>query len=246
MAKTVAIVNEDGGVGKSTTAFYLSRSLASKGKRVLLVDFDPLSDLPSALNLNLTGEHSFVDYLVSVAKDLKSDLAIDEMLRDEGLIYPTEYGFDVLSSGADLVSLEMKLLNVDSREFVLKRMLDGLTSNYDFIIIDTPSSCGLLTENALVSADYVLIPVRCNYDANKVLTGMLQTIISVRNQANGRLSILGILLTRCNPQGRTVAKISRELKTIYGEMMFTTLIFERMDVLEQYNALADEVMKRSL
>ena len=186
--RIIAVANQKGGVAKTTTSVNLAASLSSQGKRVLLIDLDPQGGCAVCLGQDTSKlDRTIYDVLVSSVDITK-------------VVMETAYGFDLVPSNIDLAGAEVELKQMLSQESVLKRRLQGLIETYDYIIIDTPPSLGILTVNALTAAQYVLIPVSCEYMALRGLKMLLDTIESVQKVTNPTLQILGILATKYDPR----------------------------------------------
>lgn len=213
MAKIIAICNQKGGVGKTTTAINLSVFLSFVGKRILLVDIDPQGNATSGLGIN---KHN-------IQKSVY-DLVIDE-LDPRTIIIGT--GIDNLSlvpSTLGLTGAEVELVGIMGREYRLKKAIAAISADYDFIIIDCPPSLGLLTINALATAQSVLIPIQCEYYALEGLSQLVNTINLVKENINSSLYIEGVLLTMADYRTNLTNEVIKEVKAFFKEKVYQTVI----------------------
>lgn len=206
----IAIANQKGGVGKTTTCANLGIGLANEGKKVLLVDCDPQGSL--TISLGNTQPDQLQLTLSTVLGKAMNDM---ELTHEEGILHHQE-GVDLVPANIELSGLEVSLVNVMSREKILKKYLDGIKLGYDYILLDCMPSLGMLTVNTLAAADSVLIPVQAQYLSAKGLEQLLQTINKVRKQINPKLKIDGILLTMVDNRTNDAREISALLRETYG------------------------------
>jgi chromosome partitioning protein len=213
MGRILAVSNQKGGVGKTTTAINLAASLAAAEQKTLLVDLDPQGNAGSGLGIDratLTG--SIYDCLV------------DERPLGE-VIQPTELRFlDVVPATPDLTGAEVELVNVDARERRLERVLAEVARGYDAVLIDCPPSLGLLTLNALVAADAVLIPLQCEYYAMEGLAQLLSTVEAVQGSLNRRLTVEGIVLTMFDPRANISRQVADEVRRVFPKLVFDAVV----------------------
>ena len=212
-ATIMAVVNQKGGTGKTTTCENLGIGLANEGKRVLLVDTDPQASLTIVLG------HPRPDDLPVTLTDLMAKVMQDQPIAPKEGILSHEEGVDLVPANITLSGMEVSLVNAMSRETVLRQVLDALKFQYDYILLDCMPSLGMLTVNALAASDQVLIPVQANYLSAKGLEQLLQTVNKVKRQINPKLRIEGILLTMVDFRTNFAKEISTLIRDTYGSKL---------------------------
>ena len=251
MARIIGVINAKGGVGKTTTANNLGAYLAAMGKYVLLVDLDPQANATSGMGFHLADEHLNLYHTMIDGQEPEA------IIQKSAL-----FGFDVLPAAPNLAGATVELVDMEEREYRLKKVLDKIRTNYDYILIDSPPSLGLLTINGLVAAERVIIPVQCEYYALEGLTQLFKTVDLVKNSLNPQLKILGVLLTMYDKRNKLANEIVLEVKKNFPGRVFDTIIprsvslaeapgfgktilqfDERSKGAQAYKELAEEIIK---
>lgn len=213
MGRIIAITNQKGGVGKTTTAINLSACLAEAGQRVLAVDFDPQGNTTSGLGL----EKGNLDNTVY-------ELLMGECKLEECIFQSVQERLDVMPSDMDLSGAEIELLDIQNKESILKDYLEKVEDKYDFIIIDCPPSINLLTINALTAADTVIVPIQCEYYALEGLSQVLKTVALVQKKMNPRLEIEGVVFTMYDSRTNLSLEVVENVKEHLNQNIYKTII----------------------
>ena len=250
MGRIIAVVNQKGGVGKTTTAINLTAALHSRGVKVLLCDFDPQANATSGLGI----DKRKIKYSIY-------DVTINDIPAEEAIVH-TEYG-DVLPADADLAGATVELISADQREMQLEKALRPLKKKYDIIFVDCPPSLELLTLNGLCAADGILVPVQCEYFALEGLSDLMGTLRMVKKRLNPRLEIFGVALTMFDGRTNFSTQVAQEVRRHFPGKVFTTVIPRNIRLAEApshgmpvtaydrlsrgaiaYKAMAEEVHKK--
>ncbi len=248
----ISIANQKGGVGKTTTSINLSAALAIAGKKVLLIDLDPQGNSSITFLQQERIEHSIYDFLT------ENNVEFDKVIHKTAVA-----GLDILPSRINLAKFESKLLGEFDAPFRLKDRLEGVMKTYDYIIIDTPPTLGLITVNALVASNFLIIPIQPSYFALEGTDDLLETVDKIKSRPNPNLSILGVVITLMDKRTTLSRDINEQIKQVFGDKVFGTVISKSVRLEEspayketifsfaphssgaiEYNKLCQEVINR--
>ena len=221
MGKVISVVNQKGGVAKTTTSVNLGASLAMAEKRVLIVDMDPQANSTSGLGLGKYSDENDVYHLIAGLK------TADDVIHDTGLEF-----LKVVPANKNLVGAELELVDEEEREFMLKKALTPLKDKFDYILIDSPPSLGLLTINSMVAADELFIPVQAEYFALEGVSELLDTMQRVKGAFNPELEINGFLLTMVDSRTTLSSQVEEEVREAFGDLVYETVIPRNIRIAE--------------
>jgi len=252
MARVISVTNQKGGVGKTTTSINLAASLVKRGKRIMLIDMDPQGNASVGCGVDLN----------EIESTIYDVLLLDSSVKDA--IVKTECGVDVLTANGDLAGAQVELLNEIGRELRLQKALEPVQNDYDIIFIDCPPALNVLTINALVASNSVMIPMQCEYFALEGLSALIATIRKIRETLNPQLRIEGLLRTMFDKRNSLSKEVSKQLQTHFGDKVYETIVPRNITLAEApsygepvisydpsskgakaYIALADEILAKS-
>ena len=213
MGRAIAIANQKGGVGKTTTSINLSATLAEKGKKVLVIDTDPQGNTTSGFGLNKNQLDNTI-----------YELLIGECSVEDALYKDVVDGVDIIPSNVNLAAVEVELIDMEDKEFILRRAVDSIRDNYDFIIIDCPPSLSMLTINAMTTANTVLVPIQCEYYALEGLSQLIHTVNLVKERLNNDLEMDGVIFTMYDSRTNLSMQVVENVKDHINENVYKTII----------------------
>jgi len=250
--RILSVANQKGGVGKTTTAVNLGTALAAVGRKVLIIDLDPQANATTGLGL-VHGEAELTSY----------DIVIDDVRLEEAIVNTLVPGLWIVPTSVHLSAAEIELVGVEDREYVLRDKIVGHVEDFDYVLIDCPPALGLLTINALVASDAVLVPLQCEYYALEGMSHLVRTIERVRGNLNPHLELQGVVLTMFDRRNNLCDMVAEDVRDVFGEKVYQTVIPRNVRVSEApshgkpvllydlncagsqaYAHLASEVLKR--
>ena len=221
MPRILAIANRKGGVGKTTTTVNVATAMAAAGKKVLLVDFDPQGNASTSMGIDKRGSmHSSYEVLLGGCK------------LTEAVVWTEVPNFSIIPSSADLAAAEIELIETPNREFALKKALQKEAVNYDYVLIDCPPSLSLITINALVAADAVIVPLQCEFLALEGISDLIRNINAIKRNFNPKLTLHGVVLTMYDKRNNLTQMVEEDVRQFFGKKVYNTVIPRNVKISE--------------
>ena len=221
MPRILAIANRKGGVGKTTTTINVATAMAAAGKKVMVIDLDPQGNASTSMGINKKG-----------AMNSSYEVLLGECRLTDAIVWTEIPGFSIIHSSADLAAAEIELVNISKREFALKNALSKEAVNYDYILIDCPPSLSLVTINALVAADAVIVPLQCEFLALEGISDLIRNINIIKKNFNPKLSLHGVVLTMYDKRNNLTQMVEDDVRSFFGKKVYDTVIPRNVKISE--------------